>query len=313
VTTVTLDTSLETIQTLMSLFEAKKVSHKGRDSWHGRDLMDLFACPSWQTFKGAVKRAAKAIVITGMPVEAHVEFYDDVILWGGGAKGRKSNCLLSRHGAYMLIQELRIADSTLAAFAKTYFSGQTQVAETIQSEMKNMGVRVTERAKLRATEKSFNETLWDHGVKSGSGIAKIRSQGDKALLGAPTRVCKERLGMNVKKPLADNSHTIVITAKLLSAQMTTLNAEEQNLQGPLRLEKEHVDNNLAVRGMLVGRGIVPENLPPGEDTVKLERQLATRGGSSTGSRRRSSVGHSVAPEKADPKRFEQPPLFPVSE
>ena len=39
------------------------------------------------------------------------------------------------------------------------------------------------------------------------------------------------------------------------------------------IEKEHIDNNLAVRNMLTQRGIVPENLPPAEDVKKLQRKL----------------------------------------
>lgn len=39
------------------------------------------------------------------------------------------------------------------------------------------------------------------------------------------------------------------------------------------IEKEHVDNNIAVRKMLLERGIVPENLPVSEDVKKVERRL----------------------------------------
>lgn len=45
------------------------------------------------------------------------------------------------------------------------------------------------------------------------------------------------------------------------------------MKGQDKIEKEHVDNNLAVREMLTKRGIVPENLPPAEDVKKLERKL----------------------------------------
>lgn len=34
-----------------------------------------------------------------------------------------------------------------------------------------------------------------------------------------------------------------------------------------------MDNNRAVRKMLLDRGIVPENLPAGEDVKKVERRL----------------------------------------
>ena len=40
-----------------------------------------------------------------------------------------------------------------------------------------------------------------------------------------------------------------------------------------KIEKEHVDNNLAVRKMLLDRGIVPEKLPASEDVKKVARRL----------------------------------------
>jgi DNA-damage-inducible protein D len=55
--------------------------------------------------------------------------------------------------------------------------------------------------------------------------------------------------------------------------MTGLNVQGKDLQGQNNIEKEHTDNNLAVRDMLTKRGIVPEKLPPGEDVKKLERKL----------------------------------------
>ena len=55
--------------------------------------------------------------------------------------------------------------------------------------------------------------------------------------------------------------------------MTGLNVQVKDLKGQNKIEREHVDNNLAVREMLAKRGIVPENLPPAEDIKKLERKL----------------------------------------
>ena len=40
-------------------------------------------------------------------------------------------------------------------------------------------------------------------------------------------------------------------------------------------EKEHVDNNHAVRDMLTKRGIIPENLSPAEDVNKVKRKLTS--------------------------------------
>ena len=55
--------------------------------------------------------------------------------------------------------------------------------------------------------------------------------------------------------------------------MTSVNVQQKNLNGQDPIEKEHIDNNTAVRDMLVGRGIYPEQLPPAEDVKKVERRL----------------------------------------
>jgi DNA-damage-inducible protein D len=59
----------------------------------------------------------------------------------------------------------------------------------------------------------------------------------------------------------------------MPAEMTGLNVQSKDLKGQNKIEREHIDNNLAVRNMLTQRGIIPENLPPAEDVKKLQRKL----------------------------------------
>ena len=56
-------------------------------------------------------------------------------------------------------------------------------------------------------------------------------------------------------------------------QMTSVNVQQKDLRGQMGIEREHIDNNSAVRGMLLDRGIRPEALPPAEDVKKVERRL----------------------------------------
>lgn len=75
------------------------------------------------------------------------------------------------------------------------------------------------------------------------------------------------------RPVADFLPTISIKAKDLAAEMTGLNVQNKDLKGQTKIEKEHIDNNQAIRDMLTKRGIIPENLPPAEDVKKLQRKL----------------------------------------
>lgn len=69
--------------------------------------------------------------------------------------------------------------------------------------------------------------------------------------------------------------TISIKAKDFAAEMTSVNVQQKDLHGMTSIEREHVDNNKAVRDMLLSRGIIPEQLPASEDVKKVERRLAS--------------------------------------
>ena len=86
---------------------------------------------------------------------------------------------------------------------------------------------------------------------------------------------KKKMGMPEKRPLADFLPNISIKAKDFASEMTSVNVQAKNLQGERNITQEHVDNNSAVRKILIERGIVPENLPPAEDVKKVERRLAS--------------------------------------
>jgi DNA-damage-inducible protein D len=54
-----------------------------------------------------------------------------------------------------------------------------------------------------------------------------------------------------------------------------MNVQTKDLKSETMIAKEHIDNNAAVRRMLLERDIVPENLPAAEDVKKVERRLAS--------------------------------------
>jgi DNA-damage-inducible protein D len=88
-----------------------------------------------------------------------------------------------------------------------------------------------------------------------------------------TQQLKKKLGIPENRPVADFLPTISIKAKDLAAEMTSLNVQTKDLKGQKPIEKEHIDNNSAVRDMLLDRGIKPENLPKAEDVKKVQKKL----------------------------------------
>ena len=112
--------------------------------------------------------------------------------------------------------------------------------------------RVKARAKLAETEKILSGVLYERGVDN-KGFAIIRSKGDKALFHLDTKLLKRKYNTPDSRPLADFLPTISIKAKDLAAEMTSVNVQQKNLYGQDPIEKEHIDNNTAVRDIYACR------------------------------------------------------------
>ena len=64
-------------------------------------------------------------------------------------------------------------------------------------------------------------------------------------------------------------------AKEFAAELTSVNVQTKDLQSETTITQEHIDNDAAVRRILLERGTVPEDLPDEEDVKKVERRLAS--------------------------------------
>jgi DNA-damage-inducible protein D len=73
--------------------------------------------------------------------------------------------------------------------------------------------------------------------------------------------------------LADFLPTLTIKAKDFAVELTSHNVIEKDLKGVNPIENEHIENNSAVRNVLIDRGVNPESLPPSEDTIIVKRRL----------------------------------------
>jgi len=68
--------------------------------------------------------------------------------------------------------------------------------------------------------------------------------------------------------LPEGEKTLTIKAKDFATELTSHNVVEKDLKGEYSISNEHIENNKAVRKMLLERGVKPEALPPSED-VKI--------------------------------------------
>lgn len=262
----------EIIDQLYSAFEQAALEIDGVECWSARELQVLLGYSKWENFANVIAKAKTACEKVGHSVLEHFPDVRKTIPMPKGAEKEIDDYLLTRYACYLIAQNGDPRKEQIA-FAQTYFAVQTRKAELIEQRLLEVE-RVRARAKLQETEKILSGILYERGVNDKS-FAIIRSKGDQALFRLNTATLKRKMGVPASRPLADFLPTISIKAKDFAAEMTSINVQTKDLQGETMIAKEHIDNNAAVRKMLLERGIVPEILPAAEDVKKVERRLAS--------------------------------------
>jgi DNA-damage-inducible protein D len=260
----------EEIKELFVQFERAAAELEGIECWSARELQELLGYSKWENFEKVIQKAKDACKNAGEEIEYHFPDVRKMVKIGSGAEKEIDDILLTRYACYLIAQNGDSRKQEIA-FAQNYFAVQTRRAELVEQRLLEFE-RVKAREKLSQTEKQLSGILYERGVDN-QGFAVIRSKGDQALFRLNTQTLKRKMGVPDSRPVADFLPTISIKAKDLAAEMTGLNVQTKDLKGQTKIEKEHIDNNLAVREMLTKRGIVPENLPPAEDVKKLQRKL----------------------------------------
>ncbi len=259
------------IHQLFEQFENARYIYEGIECWSARELQSILGYSKWDNFLNVIEKAKKACENAGGFLSDHFAGVGKMIGLAKGAQREIEDMALTRYACYLIAQNGNSAKAEIA-FAQTYFAVQTRKQEIIEQRLLDIA-RVTAREKLSKSEKKLSGIIYERGVDD-KGFAVIRSKGDQALFGGfTTSDMKLKLQVPGTRPLADFLPTLTIKAKDFATELTSHNVTEKDLKGESNISKEHIDNNLAVRKMLMERGVKPEQLPASEDLKKVQRRL----------------------------------------
>jgi len=263
----------ELISELFEKFEKARIVIDNIECWSARDLQSIFNYSDWRNFVKVIEKAKISCKTSNNDVSDHFVDINKMVGLGSGSKREITDIALTRYACYLIAQNGDPAKQEIA-FAQTYFAVQTRKQELIENRLLEVA-RVKAREKLTNTEKKLSAIIYERGVDD-YGFAVIRSKGDAALFGGfNTNDMKQKLAVPEKKPLADFLPTLTIKAKDFATELTSHNVEEKDLKGIPSISEEHIENNKAVRKILLERGVKPENLPPSEDVKKVKRRLSS--------------------------------------
>ena len=263
----------ESFQVLKDQLDAlmRRIDEFDVEFWFARELMLVLGYSRWENFQVALHRAITSCDSTGYNPDDHFRGVTKMIPLAKGAQRSIEDFMLTRYACYLIAQNGDPRKEEVA-FAQGYFAVQTRKLELIEARIR-LHARLDARERLRESERQLSKRLFDRGVDE-HGFARIRSSGDAALFGGlTTQQMKQRYGITKSRPLADFLPALVIAAKNLANEMTTVNVEQLDLHGENDILSEHVQNNTSVRSTLAERGIKPEDLPPEEDIKKSERRI----------------------------------------
>jgi DNA-damage-inducible protein D len=261
----------EFIQQLFEQFEKACYTYYDVEYWSARELQRIFSYTKWANFVKVIEKAKTSCESSGVDVADHFADIGKMVELGSGSKRQIEDTALTRYACYLIAQNGDPGKNEVA-FAQTYFAVQTRKQEIIERRLLDVS-RVSARVKLSKSEKKLSAIIYERGVDEHS-FAIIRSKGDQALFGGfTTNDMKLKLSVPDNRPLADFLPTLTIKAKDFATELTSHNTVEKDLKGDNLITNEHVENNKAVRKMLLERGVKPEQLPAAEDVKKLQRKL----------------------------------------
>jgi len=262
----------EFIAELLEKFEDACYYYEGIECWSARELQIILGYSKWDNFRKVIEKAIKSCEQAGEETKNHFAEIGKMVEIGSGAQKQIPDIALTRYACYLIAQNGDATTKDEIAFAQTYFAVQTRKQEIIEKRLLDVA-RVNAREKLSKSEKKLSGIIFERGVDEKS-FSIIRSKGDHALFGGrTTNDMKRILKVSESRPLADFLPTLTIKAKDFATELTSHNVIDKELKGDAQIAKEHIENNLAVRKMLLDRGVTPERLPPDEDIKKVKRRL----------------------------------------
>ncbi|MEO8862970.1 MAG: DNA damage-inducible protein D, partial [Candidatus Saccharimonadales bacterium] len=251
----------------------RHLDSEGAEFWNARELADVLDY-TWEGFVRVIAKSEISVSQVGQSVDDHFRHVSKMVMLGSGSERAIDDVELTRYACYVVAQNGNAAKKPAIAGAQSYFAMQTRRQELSDERDEDMK-RLIARHEFTESDKRLSSTVMEKGV-NGEGLGRLKSSGDKVMFGGKTTAqMKKQYGIIQRKTaLANRMPNVVLAAKSLANEMTATNLERYSIDGFPSIKGENDGNNAKVRNALNESGIVPEELPPAEDTDIIRNRVS---------------------------------------
>jgi|SRR5579884_96679 len=264
-----------------SPFEAiRRMDEEGHEYWSARDLAKILGYTRFDKFLNAIEKAEEACKNSGQAISDHMSHVRHMISTGKGARREVEDVLLSRYGAYLVVQN---ADPSkpIVALGQTYFAVQTRRQEIADelAELPEDQLRLLRRSQMNVYNTQLAEAAQNAGVIEPRDFAIFQDHGYKGLYGGlGARDIHARKGLKKSEHILDYMGSDELAANIFRASQTKQKLERDQVQGKEAANHTHHEVGREVRKTIKRLGgTMPEDLPTPEKSIQqLQREEQKR-------------------------------------
>jgi DNA-damage-inducible protein D len=229
----------------------RQVDEDGNEYWMARQLAGVLDYSQYRHFLPVIERAKEACLLSGQPVDDHMEDVLTMVTIGSGAKRSVDDIRLSRYACYLIVQNGDPSKPVIAN-GQTYFAIQTRRQELADdanfSRLSEDEKRLAIRNELAAHNKYLAAAAKGAGVDTPMDYAIFQDHGYRGLYGGlSAKDIHARKGLKKSQKILDHMGSTELAANLFRATQAEEKLRRDKVKGAQQANRVHHDVGRAVR------------------------------------------------------------------
>lgn len=257
-------------QTITEKLDAiKRLTAKGAEYRHARELMPVLGYREWRNFKGAIEQAKIAFGAAGEDATYHFGDTTKMVVIGTGAERSIDDYFLSRPACYLIVMN---ADSSKPEIAEgqKYFAIQTRKMEKIERYVADQR-RVALRHRVKDRNSRLTSTAQQAGVRH---FALFHGAGINALYDMRLTDLKAKRGIGENEDWYDRQGVEELSANDFRITQADAKMKREGIKSEELAIRAHAQVGREVRQAIRRSGNTMPEVVPQEPSIKeIEKRL----------------------------------------